>query len=145
MRAEGEPGGGEEKPLAAPPYPAAVSHPKSPLRIQRSPYASLRPRRPLRAPTPLALSRTHTRTRTRPRSHACHPHAPETTTTKWGPPTPYPGVFPRARFAFNVLGGFFSLRGRGGEGGYNGGDTMRGKQYGKNKYFWSVNLTFVPP
>lgn len=85
---------------------------------------------PLWAPTRLAHTRTRTCTpvtRTPPQ----HGGAPRASSTIH--------IFPCSGFSFNMQ---VFPRGRGRRGRYNGGDRMRRKQYGKNKYFQSVNLTF---
>lgn len=126
------PGG---NPLAAPPYPAAVSHPNPRYASNARHTPASGHAGPLRVPTPLALSRTHTRTRTRPRSHACHPHAPHHH-HEVGTPRPTPAFF-LALGLLSTCWVLFCLRG-GVEGGYNGGDTMRRKQYGKKINIFGV-------
>lgn len=92
------------------------------------------PGSPVRPPTPLTPPHTHTHT------HAHCTHAPVTHShPDTGAPASSPiCILPCSGFSFNMQV-FPQGRGRGG---YSGGDMMRRKQYGKNKYFWSVNLTF---
>lgn len=85
---------------------------------------------------PVALARRslpHTHTHT-PHTRTAHTQPPHT-----GAPASSPiCILPCSGFSFNMQV-FPQGRGRGG---YSGGDMMRRKRYGKNKYFWSVNLTF---
>lgn len=131
------PGSGERESPPGTPRPATISQP-TPR------YASFHARfstsvQPPAVPAPpgahAARSPTHTHTRTH--MHTGHTHAAPTRGT---PRASSPiCIFPCSGFSFNVQ---VFPRGRGRGGGYNGGDMMRGKQYGKNKYFRSVNLTF---
>lgn len=81
----------------------------------------------------LPLTHTHART------HTAHTPRSHTATPTQGPPPLPPSVFCLA-LDFLLTCRCFPRAGEGG--GYSGGDMMRRKQYGKNKYFWSVNLTF---
>lgn len=86
---------------------------------------------------PVALARRslppHTHTHT-PHTRTAHTQPPHS-----GAPASSPiCILPCSGFSFNMQV-FPQGRGRGG---YSGGDMMRRKRYGKNKYFWSVNLTF---
>lgn len=85
---------------------------------------------PLRAPTPLSRAHTHAHARAPAHTHGTRTHPPRPPPRSGDPPTffPPPGLLSSCWVFF-----FYSRAG--GEGGYNGGDTMRGKQYGKNKYF----------
>lgn len=93
---------------------------------------------------PLALAALSGRPRrslplTHTRAHTAHTHRSHTATPTQGPPPLPPSVFCLA-LDFLLTCRCFPRAGEGG--GYSGGDMMRRKQYGKNKYFWSVNLTF---
>lgn len=134
----GSRGGGKSLPPSREPPRLATN---SPLRIltrslQYISTASGRPRRSL----------PHARTHTHAHAHARRSHArrPNTRGVRKTPRTSSPiHIFPCSGFSFNMQV-FPRGRGRGGGWGvrrYDGGDMMRRKQYGKNKYFWSVNLT----
>lgn len=124
--------GGEKTPLAAltplsrhslaPKIPA--THPT--LAIHQppaTPAPSARPRR--------SLAHTHTHTHAPPLTRMAPAHTPPDHHHEVGTP---PCFFLRP-VCFHRVGWYFFYSRAGGEGGYNGGDTMRGKQYGKNKYF----------
>lgn len=118
---------GRGKALPEPPVP-----PPSHNQLLATPPFTLQSISRARGPgTPLTPPHTHTHTLHTRTAHTQPPHS--------GAPASSPiCILPCSGFSFNMQV-FPQGRGRGG---YSGGDMMRRKRYGENKYFWSVNLTF---
>lgn len=126
-------GAGEGKALPEPPVPPP-SHNQLLATPPFTPQYISRARGP-GSPVLAARSPAHTHTHT----HTLHTRTAHTQPPHTGAPASSPiCILPCSGFSFNMQV-FPQGRGRGG---YSGGDMMRRKRYGENKYFWSVNLTF---